>query len=165
MNTLDKIPLSQASDGRWKVGCVLDITAKAESVAVLKAGKNLTYSFTPGGFGYVVTETEVKDPRFTLSSDLSKPGKSSEALDLKYVDSTDPDSAAAILTRGTMGQFVVRKNLDNEVDWAEKQIADWIITFQVGIQKPDIPTESGIDTISQKAYIIAVTRPKVALTA
>lgn len=161
--TKDTIPQSSQSDGRWKISQVgkgLDAT----SAAIVGAGKQLTYSFTPGGFDWQTTQAEVADPRLTLDTDLSRPGKKKETLNLNYVDSQDPDSAAVLLTEGSEGQFAVRRGVPNEDDWAADDVAD-IITYVLGAQRPDAPTENGVDTISQQAFITNITQRKVALLA
>jgi len=162
---LDNVPASQASDGRWKIGHV-PIGSNALSAAILKGAttNNLTYSFTATGFNYSLAQAEVPDPRLTLVTSLSRPGKTTESLEVQYIDSTDAKSAAVLLPAGTTGQFVVRRGIDNATDWAAGQIVD-VITFQAGVQRPDAPTENGLDTITQGMYITAVTQRKVALVA
>lgn len=161
---LDLVPASSQSDGRHKIAYVP--SGNPLSVAVVKGSpaKNLTYSFTGDGFNYSVDQAEVTDSRYTLDTDLSRPGKKKEALDLKYVDSDDPDSAAQILTEGTSGFFVVRRGKDNAADWAVGDKVD-VITFTAGAQRPDAPVENGVDTISQKAFVTNVTKRKATLIA
>lgn len=161
---LDAIPASSQSDGRWKIAYVP--SGNPLSVAIVKgaSSKNLTYSFTPDGFNWSITQAEVADPRLTLMQDLSRPGKKKETLELKYVDSAATDSAAAVLPEGTSGFFVVRRGTDNATDWAVGQKVD-VITFTLGAQRPDAPTENGVDTISQTAYITSVTQRQVTLVA
>lgn len=161
---LDAIPASSQSDGRWKIAYVP--TGNPLSVAIVKgaSSKNLTYSFTPDGFNWSIAQAEVADPRLTLIQNLSRPGKKTETLELKYVDSTTVDAAALVLTEGVSGFFVVRRGTDNATDWTVGQKAD-VITFTLGAQRPDAPTENGVDTISQTAYITSVTQRQVTLIA
>lgn len=160
----DVIPASTQSDGRHKIAYVP--SGNALSAAVLKgaSSKNLTYSFTGDGFNYSVDQGEVTDSRYTLDTDLSRPGKKKETLDTKYVDSTDPDSAAQILTEGTSGFFVIRRGKDNASDWAVGDVVD-VISFTAGAQRPDAPVENGVDTISQKQFITNVTKRKATVVA
>lgn len=164
-NELDPVPQSSQSDGRWKIAFVPK-GSNALSVAILKGAnaKNLTYSFTPDGFNLSRSQATVNDPRLTLLQILSRPGKVTETLALKYVDSEDPDSAAVLLTDGLEGQFVIRRGVDNATDWAVGQKV-YVVTFVLGIERPDAPTENGVDTISRDAFITAVTQSKVALVA
>lgn len=162
---LDPVAQSSQSDGRWKVAYVPKGEA-ASSVAILKGtkAKNLTYSFTPDGFQLARTQATVNDPRLTLVQILSRPGKVTETLALKYVESLDVDSADQILKDGLEGQFVIRRGVENETDWTVGQKVD-IISFVLGIRRPDAPTENSVDTISRDAFITAVTQSGVALAA
>ncbi|WP_396657110.1 hypothetical protein [Microbacterium oxydans] len=161
---LDPIPASSQSDGKWKIAYVP--SGNPLSVAIIKgaSSKNLTYSFTPDGFNWATTQAEVADPRLTLVQDLSRPGKKKETLETKYVDSSDANAAATVLAEGTSGFFVVRRGTDNATDWTVGDKVD-VITFTAGAQRPDAPTENGVDTISQTQYITSVTQRKVTLIA
>lgn len=154
---LDPIPASSQSDGRWKITYVPK-SANALSVAALTgaSAKNLTYSFTPDGFNRSISEATVDDKRLTLIQDLSRPGKVTETLEVKYVESQDTGSANVILTPGTEGKLNVRRGVSNDTAYATGQKAD-VITFVAGQQRPDAPTENGVDTISQTLYITDVT--------
>lgn len=160
----DPIAQSSQSDGRWKIQFVP--SGNPLSVAIVKgaSSKPLTYSFTPAGFDWQTAQAEVVDGRLTLDTDLSRPGKKKETLTLNYVDSVDVDAAATVLAEGTSGFFVVRRGTDNATDWAIGQKVD-VITFTLGAQRPDAPTENGVDTISQTAYLTNVTQRKVTLIA
>lgn len=162
---LDNVPASSQSDGKWKIAFV-PAGSNALSVAILKgvSAKALTYSFTPDGFVLTRDQATVSDPRLTLIQNLSRPGKVTETLDMKYVASAAADSADAVLTEGLAGQFVIRRGTDNATDWAVGQKVD-VITFQLGVKRPDAPTENGVDTVSQTAFITAVTQTQVALVA
>jgi hypothetical protein len=154
---LEPVPASTQSDGKWRITYVPS-SANALSVAALvgATAKTLTYSFTPDGFAWTITQAVVEDKRLTLTQDLSRPGKTSETLEVKYVASDDAASANAILTPGTEGKLNVRRGVDNAVVPTVGQKAD-VITFIAGAQRPDAPTENGLDTISQTLYITAPT--------
>lgn len=167
---LDAVPQSSQSDGRWKIAFVPAGTS-GSTVNPLSLAKitgtgsvNMTYSFTPDGFNYAVAQATVEDKRLTLSQDLSRPGKTTETLENKYVDSTDVKSAAQILKRDTAGFFVIRRGVDNAKDWASGDVVD-VISFIAGYQRPDAPTENGLDTITQSQFITAPTQRKVPLVA
>jgi hypothetical protein len=162
---LDSTPASSQSDGRWKINTT-PIGSNALSVAILNGGtsKSVTYSFTPDGFNYQVTQATVTDARLTLATDLTRPGKKGETLELKYVDSTDANSAAVLFTEGSTGQFTIRRGIDNATAWTVGQKVD-VITYVLGAQRPDAPVENGVDTISQTAYITAVTTRQGTLVA
>jgi hypothetical protein len=80
------------------------------------------------------------------------------------VASSDADSADAVLTDGLEGYFVIRRGTDNATDWTIAQKAD-VITFVLGVRRPDAPVENGVDTVSRTAYITAVTQSQAALIA
>lgn len=161
----DPIPASSASDGRWKIASV-PTGSNPLSVAILNGGtsKALTYSFTDTGFNFTVDQATITDKRLTLDTDLSRAGKKTESGTLQYVDSADADSAAVLLTEGSEGQFVVRKGISNATAWTVGQKVD-VYTYQVGAQRPDAPTENGIDYISQGVYLTKPTVRKAVLVA
>lgn len=162
---LDNVPASSASDGRWKIGFVPS-GSNALSVAILKAAttKNITYGFTASGFNYTVAQAEVSDPRLTLVQSLTRPGKTTESLEVQYVDTADANAPATLFPAGTTGQLVVRRGVGNEIDWTVGQTVD-VLTFQAGVQRPDAPAENGLDTITQGMYITAPTIRKATLIA
>jgi hypothetical protein len=154
---LEPVPASTQSDGKWRITYVPS-SANALSVAALigATAKPLTYGFTPDGFAWTITQAVVEDKRLTLLQDLSRPGKTTETLEVKYVASEEPTSASAILPQGTEGKLNVRRGIDNAIVPTVGQKAD-VITFIAGAQRPDAPTENGLDTISQTLYITAPT--------
>ena len=165
MPPIDPVAQSSQSDGRWKIAFVPK-ASNPLSVAVLKGAtaRNLTYSFTPDGFQLSRSQATVNDPRLTLIQILSRPGKVTETLELKYVASSDADSADAVLTDGLEGYFVIRRGTDNATDWTIAQKVD-VITFVLGVRRPDAPVENGVDTVSRTAFISAVTQSQAALIA
>lgn len=152
---LENVPASTQSDGKWRITQVA-AGVNALSVAALATGKPLTYSFTADGFNWSISQATVDDKRLTLVQDLSRPGKTTETLEVKYVASADPGSADAILTAGSEGQLNVRRGVDNATAPTVAQKAD-VITYVAGVKRPDAPTENGLDTVSQTLYITAPT--------
>lgn len=162
---LEPVPASSQSDGRWRITFVPS-GSNALSVAILNGATAtpLTYSFTADGFNWATAQATVEDKRLTLEQDLSRPGKTTETLEVKYVDSVDPKSAAVLLPAGTEGQLTVRRGVSNATTATVGQKAD-VITFIAGAQRPDAPTENGLDTISQTLYITAPTARRALLVA
>jgi hypothetical protein len=111
---LDPIPTSFQSDGNWTVTYV-PTGSNPLSAAILNGAtaKDVTYGLTSDGFAYAVSQASVDDKRLTLVQDLSRPGKTTETLTIKYVDSTDADSAAVLFTAGLTGYFVIRRGVAN----------------------------------------------------
>jgi hypothetical protein len=162
---LEQTPASVQSDGKWRVTYV-PTASNALSVAILNGGtaKPLTYGFTSDGFNDTVSQETVPDKRLTLVQDLSRPGKITQTLEVKYVRSITADSAAVILVEGLAGQLLVRRAVDNATTHIIGQLGD-VITFVAGAKRPDPPVENGVDTISQTLYITAVTLRDQALVA
>lgn len=158
-------PASSQSDGRRRIWFV-PTGSNPLSVAILKAAtaKDMTYSFTPDGWARSVAQATVVDKRLTKVRDLSRPGKVTEGLDVKYVESVTPGSADVVLVEGIEGFFVERRGIANATDPTVGQLVD-VLTILAGIKRPDAPTENGIDTISQGMYLTDSTRQKVALVA
>lgn len=151
-------PASSASDGRHKIAWVpYAANVNPLSVAVLVASPDVTYSFTPAGFKHDVQQASIPDKRYTGTQDLSRPGKTTEALEVQYVDSADSTSADAILTAGSAGWFVRRKYVGNDVAWTKDQLVD-VITVQAGVPRQDPPAENAVDTTTQGMYITAPTQ-------
>lgn len=163
---LDPIPASSQSGGRWKIAFVSDTTVNPLSVAILNGddSTNVTYSFTPDGFNRALTQTTITDPRLTLEQDLSRPGKSTETLAVRYVESQDADSANVLLTNGAAGYFVIRRGIANDVAWTVGQKVD-VISFEAGIQRPAAPTDNGMDYIDQDMFITDATIRNAVLVA
>jgi hypothetical protein len=162
---LDPIPSSFQSDGQWTITYVPS-GSNPLSAAILNGGtaKDVTYNFTGDGFTYAVSQAEVPDNRLTLVQSLTRPGKTSETLSIKYVDSTDVASLAVLFTPGLAGFLVIRRGVTNGTAYAAAQIVD-VLTFVLGVQAPDAPTENGLDTITQGVYLTAATQRKVPVVA
>ena len=152
---LESVPQSTQSDGKWRIWNVA-AGVNALSVAIINAGTSLTYGFTPDGFNYTINQETVNDPRLTLVQNLSRPGKKTETLEVKYIRTSDAGSAAVVLTEGSTGQLVIRRGIDNATVATIAQKVD-VITYVAGAQRPDAPVENGVDTISQTLYITAPT--------
>lgn len=151
------VPASSQSDGRWRITAV-PVGSNALSVAVVNGGtsKAVTYGLTADGFNYTLTQASVDDKRLTLVQDLTRPGKTSEALELKMVASEDANAAANVLLPGTSWQLNVRRGVDNATIATVGQKAD-VLTVTIGAHRPDAPVENGLDTISATAFVTAPT--------
>lgn len=167
--TFENIPSSSQSDGRWRITNV-PLGEDASSCAVLngETASPITYGLTPDGWARSITQATVEDKRLTLLQDLTRPGKVTEAIEIKAVVSADPKSADAILkglsASQAESQFVQRQGVGNEIEHEVDQVAD-IITGVVGVRRPDAPVENGVDTVSYTLFITKPTRSEVALVA
>lgn len=155
MPPISPAPASSASDGRHKIWYVpYKDGTNPLSVATLTAETtvDVTYSFTPAGFKHDVSQATVPDKRYTLPQDLSKPGKTTETLEVQYVDSPDPSSADVALVKDAQGWFVRRKYIANDVAPTKDQLVD-VLTVQAGVPRQDPPAENTVDTTTQGMYI------------
>lgn len=163
--TAEATPLSVASDGNLRVAFVPS-GSNPLSVAILAGAttKLLTYSLTPDGWNRTVTENTVDDPRLSLKQVFSRPGNSTEALEIQYVFGDTNDVAKVALVEATAGFFVDRRSVPNATDWATGQKVD-VITFIAGKQRKNPPAANGIQTISQTCFITALTQYDATLVA
>lgn len=135
-----------------KIGIIDPLKPK---VSELKAGKRITYSFTPDGWQPSGDQEVTKDERLTLEQDLEAFGKKTKGLALKYVDSDDPNSAAVLLEEGLEGYLYERRKERNKEDIAVGQkVRPWGVVL--GEQMDDTPANSGKFTISQKTTLTGV---------
>lgn len=166
---LENTPASSQSDGRWRITNV-PTGSNAKSIATLNGAtaKPITYGLTADGWDRQITQATVEDKRLTLIQDLTRPGKVSESVNVKVVESSDPNSADAILkglsASQVESQFVVRKGVANGDTHATGQIVD-IITGVVGVRRPDAPVENGVDTAQYTIYQTKPAERDVALVA
>ena len=166
---LEGVPASSQSDGRWRITNVPS-GSNAKSVAILNGGtaKPITYGLTADGWDHQTTQATVEDKRLTLVQDLSRPGKVTETLNVKVVQSTGADSADQILSAlaasGAESQFVVRRAVGNDVTHTVGQKAD-VITGVVGVRRPDAPVENGVDTAQYQIFITKPTERDITLVA
>jgi hypothetical protein len=134
------------------------VTALADrtkpTVAEIKAGKRVTYSFTPDGWAPTGDIEKLADPRLSLPQDLESFGKTTSAVPLKYVDSASPTSAKTVLVPFTDGFFVERRNVPNKTDIATGQKVR-VFPLTLGPQFPDAPV-AGKFTISQPTSLNGV---------
>jgi hypothetical protein len=150
---VEQTPASTQSDGKWRITYV-PLASNALSVAVLNGAtaKPITYGLTADGFNHTITQATAEDKRLTLTTDLSRPGRKTETLEITYVRSVTADSADVIFVEGLEGQLNVRRAVDNTTTHTVGQKAD-VITFVAGAKRPNPPVENGVDTISQTLYI------------
>jgi hypothetical protein len=158
-------PLSVASDGNLRVA-VVPTGSNPLSVAILTGAttKLITYSLTPDGWNRAVTENTVDDPRLSLKQTFSRPGTSSETLELKYVYGDTNDVAKPALTEGLQVFLVDRRSVTNATEWTIGQKVD-VLTVILGKQRKDAPAANGIQTITQTAFVVSATQYDASLIA
>ncbi|GAB3125929.1 phage tail tube protein [Glaciibacter psychrotolerans] len=136
----------------------------APKVTEVKAGKRVTYSFTPAGWSPTSDQEINKDGRATLPQDLESLGKITASLSLEYVDSDDATSAAVVLVPGLVGAFVERRRVRNAADIT---VADKVrvYTGTLGIRSPGSPDGTGKFSLKQKVALSNVIGEEVAMVA
>lgn len=163
------VPASTQSDGKWRITNVPS-GSNAKSVAILNGAtaKPITYGITADGWNHTKTQATVEDKRLTLKQDLSRPGRVTETLEITVVESSDADSADAILSAlaasGAESQFLVRRAVDNATTHTVGQKGD-LLTGVVGIRRPNAPVENGVDTATFSFYFTKPTEDLVTLVA
>lgn len=162
---LEATPLSVASDGNLRIA-VVPSGSNPLSVAILAATttKLITYSLTPDGWNRAVTENTVDDPRLANKQAFSRPGTSTETLEMKYVYGDTNDVAKTVLTEGTTVYLVDRRSIPNATEWTTGQKVD-VLTVILGKQRKDAPAANGVQTVTQTAFVIAATQTDQALVA
>lgn len=160
---LELTPPSLGSDGNFRLAFV-PTGGNNLSVAILAGGteKDLTYSFTPGGFDRKFTENVVDDPRLTNKQIFHRPGTFDETINVQYVftDKSATDIAYTALAGSgaglVTGLLTARYGIPNATAWTVGQKVD-SITYITGKPLVDPPTANGIFTISQTLYLTAAT--------
>lgn len=140
---------------------IADVTAP--KVTEVGAGTRVTYSFTPGGFKLGGSQGTQKDERLGLAQALESLDTNDVTLDLEYVESTDPKSAAVVCVPGSKGCFVIRTSTPNSTLAAATQLVR-VVPVNLGAQNLVAPDNTGKFKIAQKAAVTAVVGGLVALT-
>ena len=149
----------------WWVPTIADVSApKAATEIGNAAAFRVTYSFTSDGWGLTGSQSKDKDNRLTLRQPLESLGTKDVSLTLKYVDSDAVNSAAVLLTEGTTGYFVERRNVPNSTLAAASQKVR-VIKVTLGAQIPGPVDGTGKFTYTQEAALGSVLGAPVALAA
>ena len=154
--TAETVPGSVQSTDNLRITFV-PAGSNALSVAILNGGtaKDITYSLTPDGWNFPITEAEAEDKRLSLGQNGSLPGTSKLGpITLKYVHGDAADVAKAALTLGIAGTIVYRDSTPNATVYTVGQKVD-TITIKAGRQRKDSPTENGQQTMQQALYVPA----------
>lgn len=157
----EAIPESVNSDGNLRITGVA-AAANAKSVAALDAGFDLTYSLKT--FNRTIAEATVDDPRLTLVQQLSRPGKTTETIEVQGVFGDAGDVAYTECAPGTVLNIAVRYSVPNETAWTAAQVAD-ILHIKCGARRKDAPVENGVQTYTQSWYPIQPSEEDAAIVA
>lgn len=154
-------PVSVNSDDNLRITAVA-VADDAKSAADLASGDDLTYSLI--SFNRTVAEATVPDPRLTLKQQLSRPGKTTETIEVKGVFGDTGDVAYDVCAPGTVLNIAVRYSVPNATAWTAAQVAD-ILHVKMGARRKDAPVENGVQTYTQAWYPISLTEEDAAIAA
>jgi len=157
----EAVPVSVNSDDNLRITAVAAADS-AKSVAKLAAGDDLTYSLI--SFNRTTAEATVNDPRLTLGQQLSRPGKTTETIEVKGIFGDTNDVAYKECTPGTILNVAVRYSIPNSTAWTAAQVAD-ILHVKMGARRKDAPVENGVQTYTQSWYPISLTEEDAAIVA
>jgi len=156
----EAVPTSVNSDDNLRITAVASAD-DAKSAADLAAGDDLTYSLKT--FNRTVAEATVDDPRLTLEQVLSRPGKTTETIEVQGIFGDAGDVAYDVCAPGTVLNIAVRYSVPNSTAWTAAQVAD-ILHVKCGARRKDAPVENGVQTYTQSWYPIALTEEDAAIT-
>lgn len=159
--TAEAVPLSVNSDGNLRITATAEADS-AKSVAKLAAGDDLTYSLKT--FNRTVAQATVDDPRLSLEQVLSRPGKTTETIEVQGVFGDTGDVAYDVCAPGTVLNVAVRYSIPNSTAWTVAQVAD-ILHVKCGARRKDAPAENGVQTYTQSWYPVAPSEEDAALVA
>lgn len=157
--SLEDAQPGQVSDGHGLVlavpwGTIQNRKAPTKAELTGPGVVKLTYGLTPDGFVHTVTTADVTVSRYTLDQALTKEGKSTHAVSVKYVyENLASDVVRNTLTPGSKWDIVHRLAYANDDDIEDGQILD-VIPIQAGKSLKDAPTENQELTRSQKLNVI-----------
>lgn len=125
------------------------------SVAALVAGtaKSLTYSFTPDGWDFPISQSTIEDKRLTAAQVGSLPGSTVYGpISVTFVHGSASDVAKTFLAPGTVVNLTIRDSLPNSTAPTAAQKAD-TVKVRCGVQ---VPVRSGdIQTTKQMLFVVA----------
>lgn len=160
----ETVPGSVSTPGNLRIAFVPSGNALSVAILIGATTKDLTYSFTPSGFNRGITQDSIDDPRLTLTQKLSRPGVTTETLEVQYVYGSGADVAAVALAEGTTGFVVARYAVANSLAWTVGQKVDQL-AIQCGHPRKDPPADNGVWTITQTLYITDVVKTDAVLVA
>lgn len=169
---MPEIP-STPADGNTRVLWVPAIAnTAAPTVAELTAGSVVDIScyLTSDGFTPSLSEQVITDERLCSTQIFEQPGRSTDSLDVIYIDNTNSANAATYnkaadtLTKGAAGFVVVRRGIpyENAIAAAQK-VTVFPATAMVQNELP--PEANSVNKIGQKLAITGEVKRRVAVAA
>ena len=156
---LEEVQPGQVSDGHGLVlavpaGVIQDRSAPTVAELTGPGVVALTYGLTADGFNHTVTTADITTSRYTLDQELTREGKATHAVSVKYVyENQASDVVRTTLVPGSKWDIVHRLAVANEDAIANGQILD-VIPIECGKSLKDVPTANTELTRSQKLNVI-----------
>ncbi|GAA3699149.1 hypothetical protein GCM10022377_10210 [Zhihengliuella alba] len=152
---------STPADGNVRVVFVPTIAdPTAPTVTELGAGTavDLSCYITGGGLAATVDEQSIADERLCSVQVFEQPGRSSNSLELTYIDNTNSPNAATdnkavdTLVRGTTGYVVIRRGIAYEDAFAASQKVR-VYPTEAGAYRPNAPEANSVLTATTKMFV------------
>lgn len=113
--------------------------------------KSITYSVTPDGWSFPISEATIEDARLTAAQVGSLPGRTTYGpIEITYVHGTGSDVAKTFLTPGTTVNLTIRDSISNATAPTIGQKAD---TVKVVCGKFRKVYSGDLQTIQQTLYV------------
>lgn len=125
------------------------------------------YAAGENGFTTNTTENTIDDPRLCSKRTYQQPGDSTDEVGLVYVfnpKSPTNDKARLALTRGIIGDWVVRWAVDYEIPWAVGDEVD-VYPTKLGKQNKQTVARNAVHRIAQKPFVIGEVQEDVLVVA
>jgi hypothetical protein len=164
---------STPADGNTKVlfvPTIADTSAPTTTELTGASAVDLSCYLTGSGYKPSVSEQVVNDERLCTTQVFEQPGRSTESLELEYIDNTNsPNSttsnkAVDTLPKGTTGFIVVRRGKAFDTAIAS---GDKVTVFPVtAMTQQELPPEANsVQKISQKLAVTGQVKRRVAVAA
>ncbi len=159
MSALEEVQPGQVSDGHGLVlavpfGVIKDRKKPTEEEMSGPGVVALTYGLTADGFVHTVTTADITTSRYTLDQELTREGKETHAVSLKYVyENKASDVVRTTMVPGSRWDIVHRLGYENEERILDGQILD-VIPVECGKSLKDAPAANTELTRSQKLNVI-----------
>lgn len=161
---------STPADGNLNVSWVPAIANPDAPTATELSGAgvvDLSCYLTGDGFASGTDEAVISDDRLCDTETFEQPGRSSNTLELTYIDNTnteDPNDAVETLVPGTSGFIVTRSGLAYDDAYAADQLVD-VWPVKCGKYRKVAPEANSVFRRTQKMFVTSKYRQDVTVVA
>lgn len=154
-------PLSVSGNGTMRVAFVPGGLANRDAPTLAELNDSDTLDYTCYGAGENgittnTTENTIDDPRLCSKRVYQQPGDTTDELGLTYVfnpKSPSNDQARLILTKGAIGDLIIRWAVDYESPWAAGDEVD-VYPVKLGEQNKQTVARNAVHRIAQKPFVV-----------